>query len=55
MGTDRLTRSCGRLGKLSDSELRLQSAGLLRSLSEEVAAARSELERYLRDKKRSTG
>jgi two-component system sensor histidine kinase RpfC len=55
MGTDRLTRVCSSLGKLSDAELRLQSAGLLRSLSDEMAAARSSLERYLRDSKRSTG
>jgi two-component system sensor histidine kinase RpfC len=55
MGTDRLTRTCGGLGKLSDSELRLQSAGLLRSLTEEIEAARSELERYLRHRKALTG
>jgi two-component system sensor histidine kinase RpfC len=55
MGTDRLTLTCGNLGRLSDSELRLQSSGLLRSLAEEVAAACSELDQYLRDRKRSTG
>jgi len=55
MGTDRLTRVCSTLGKLTDSELRLQAPGLLRSLGEELAAARAELERYLRDRKRSTG
>ena len=40
MGTDRLTRACTSLGKLSDAELRLQAPALLRMLSEEVAAAR---------------
>ena len=55
IGTDRLTRACGSLGKLTDTELRLQSAGVLRSLSDELAAARSALERYLRDRKRSAG
>ena len=33
MGTDRLTRVCTQLGKLSDSELRLQAPGLLRKRS----------------------
>ncbi|HZM33427.1 MAG TPA: ATP-binding protein [Burkholderiales bacterium] len=55
MGTDRLTALCASLGKLSDAEMRLQAPRLLRSLSEELAAARSELERYLVDMKKSTG
>jgi two-component system sensor histidine kinase RpfC len=55
MGTDRLTELCGSLGRLSDSELRLQASGLLRSVSDEFEAARGELERYLRERKRSTG
>jgi HPt (histidine-containing phosphotransfer) domain-containing protein len=55
MGTDRLTALCGNLGRLSDSELRLQATGLLRSVTEEFEAARGELERYLRERKRSTG
>jgi len=55
IGTDRLTRLCGTLGRLSDAELRLQSAGLARSVSAELAAAHAQLERYLRDRKRSTG
>ena len=33
MGTDRLTRLCTQLGKLSDAELRLQAPALLRSRS----------------------
>jgi hypothetical protein len=55
MGTDRLTALCGNLGRLSDSELRLQATGLLRSVTDEFEAARGELERYLRERKRSTG
>jgi two-component system sensor histidine kinase RpfC len=55
MGTDRLTALCGKLGRLSDSELRLQAAGLLHSINGEFGAARGELERYLRERKRSAG
>ena len=55
MGTDRLTALCGALGKLSDSELRLQGAAVLRSLTEELDAARGELERYIREKRQSAG
>ncbi len=55
MGTDRLTALCGSLGRLSDSELRLQGPALQRSLSEELAAARGELERYVREHQRSAG
>jgi hypothetical protein len=40
---------------LSDSELRLQAHGLLRSINDEFGAARTELERYLRERKRSAG
>ncbi len=55
MGTDRLTKVCGNLGKLSDAELRLQAPGLMRSITDELSAASSELDRYLRDKKQSAG
>ncbi|HUQ25137.1 MAG TPA: ATP-binding protein [Burkholderiales bacterium] len=55
MGTDRLTALCGKLGRLSDSELRLQATGLLHSINDEFGAARGELERYLRERKRSAG
>jgi HPt (histidine-containing phosphotransfer) domain-containing protein len=53
IGTDRLTHLCGRLDKLSDPEMRLQAPALLRMLSEELATARTHLERYLQDKKSS--
>jgi HPt (histidine-containing phosphotransfer) domain-containing protein len=53
IGTDRLTRLCGRLDKLSDAEMRLQAPALLRMLSEELAAARTQLERYLQDRQSS--
>ena len=55
MGTDRLTGLCASLGRLSDPELRLQAPRVLRSLNEELAAARGELERYLVEMKKSTG
>ena len=53
MGTDRLTHVCGRLDKLSDAEMRLQAPSLLRRLSDELAAARMQLERYLQDRRSS--
>jgi two-component system sensor histidine kinase RpfC len=55
MGTDRLTALCGRIGRLSDAELRLQSPGLVRLLTEELAVARGELERYLLARQQSAG
>jgi len=55
MGADRLTRLCTSLGGLNDGELRLQAPGLLRSLTHELGAARSELERYIAERRRSTG
>jgi two-component system sensor histidine kinase RpfC len=55
MGTDRLTALCATLGKLSDAEMRLQAPRVLRSLNEELAAARGELERYVVEMKKSTG
>jgi two-component system sensor histidine kinase RpfC len=53
MGTDRLTRLCDTLGKLSDAELRLQSPMWLASLRDEFATARAQLEAYVREKKSS--
>lgn len=53
MGTDCLTRVCGTLGNLSDSELRLQAPSLLRTLTDELVAARTQLERYLRERQKS--
>jgi two-component system sensor histidine kinase RpfC len=55
MGTDRLTRLCSNLGSLSDAELRLQARSLQRTLGEELAAARSQLERYLQERRKSVG
>ena len=55
MGTDRLTALCSSLGRMSDAELRLQSAKLVRSLGDEFASARGELERYLRTRRQSIG
>ncbi|MGH8704583.1 MAG: ATP-binding protein, partial [Burkholderiales bacterium] len=53
MGTDRLTRLCTSLDKLSDAELRLQGPALLRTLTEELATVRAQLERYLQDRQSS--
>ena len=53
MGTDRLTQLCSKFDGCSDAELRLQGAKLLRSLGEELAAARRELDRYLQDSQQS--
>jgi HPt (histidine-containing phosphotransfer) domain-containing protein len=53
MGAERLTRICNDQGKLSDSELRLQSPQLVKSLEQELGAARGELERYLRAQQQS--
>src|SRR6185503_13730519 len=55
MGTDRLTRICSGLGGLTDAELRLQAPTLLRTLSDEVAAARTQLEGYLVERRKSAG
>jgi two-component system sensor histidine kinase RpfC len=55
MGTDRLTRLCSTLGGLSDAELRLQAPALQRTLGEELAAARAQLEGYLQERRKSVG
>jgi two-component system sensor histidine kinase RpfC len=55
MGTDRLTQVCATLGKLSDAELRLQTPGLQRMLGEELAAAREQLEQYMRERRKAVG
>jgi two-component system sensor histidine kinase RpfC len=55
MGTDRLTKTCTSFGGLTDSELRLQAPALLRTLTEEVGAARAQLERYLSERRQSAG
>ena len=53
MGAERLTRVCGDLGRLSDAELRLQSPQLIKSLEQELSAARESLERHLQERRRS--
>jgi two-component system sensor histidine kinase RpfC len=55
LGADRLTRLCTAIGRLSDNELKLQSAGLVKSISEEFAAVRAAAEVYIRDKMKSSG
>jgi two-component system sensor histidine kinase RpfC len=54
IGTDRLTRLCTRLGGLTDAELRLQAPMLQRTLGEELATARSQLERHLQERRSAT-
>jgi two-component system sensor histidine kinase RpfC len=51
IGTERLTRLCASLGKLSETELRLQSTRLVASLEEEFAQGRAALERYVKDRR----
>jgi two-component system sensor histidine kinase RpfC len=51
IGTERLTRLCAALGKYSDAELRLQSAGVMRSLKEEFELGQAALERYVQEKR----
>jgi len=55
MGTDRLTRLCANLGAMNDGDIRQQTPALVRSLTQELAAARAELERYVAERRRSTG
>ncbi|MBC7804370.1 MAG: response regulator [Candidatus Parcubacteria bacterium] len=55
MGAERLTMFCKDIGRLSDSEVKLQIPKLLRTLREELAATRDSLERYLHERKKSAG
>jgi two-component system sensor histidine kinase RpfC len=55
MGAERLTGFCRDMGRLSDAEVKLQIPALLKTLREELAATRESLERYLQDRKKSTG
>jgi len=54
IGTDRLTALCARLNGLADTEMRLQGRMLFQTLSDELTAARRELERYVLERKKST-
>jgi two-component system sensor histidine kinase RpfC len=53
VGTDRLTQVCASMDKLSDAEVRLQAPSLLRILADELAAASTQLERYVRERQSS--
>jgi HPt (histidine-containing phosphotransfer) domain-containing protein len=55
MGAERLTASCKDMGRLSDAEVKLRISALLQTLREELAATRESLERYLQERKKSTG
>ena len=55
MGAERLTGCCGEMGALSEAETKLQIPMLLKTLRDELSATRDSLERYLRERKKSTG
>jgi HPt (histidine-containing phosphotransfer) domain-containing protein len=55
MGAERLTICCKDFGRLSDAEVKLQIPTVLKTLREELATTRESLERYLQDRKKSTG
>jgi two-component system sensor histidine kinase RpfC len=53
MGAERLTRICNEQGRLSDAQLRLQSLQVVKTLEQELSAAREALERHVQDSRRS--
>jgi two-component system sensor histidine kinase RpfC len=55
MGAERLTGFCREMGQRSDAEVRLQIPALVKTLRDEMAATREALERYLQERKKSTG
>ncbi len=55
MGAERLTYYCKDAGRLSDAEVKLQIPALLKTLREELAATRTSLDRYLQERKKSSG
>ena len=55
MGAERLTGFCRDMGRLTEAETKLQIPSLLKTLRDELAATRESLERYLRERKKSTG
>ena len=55
MGAERLTGCCREMGVLSEAETKLQIPMLLKTLRDELSATRDSLERYLRERKKSTG
>ena len=55
MGAESLTACCKEFGRLSDAEVKLQIPALLKNLRDELATTRESLERYLQDRKKSTG
>jgi two-component system sensor histidine kinase RpfC len=55
VGAERLTDRCKEIGRLSDAEVKLQMPSLLKQLREELAVTREALERYLQERKKSTG
>jgi two-component system sensor histidine kinase RpfC len=55
MGAERLTGFCRDMGRRSDAEIKLQIPAILKTLRDELAATRESLERYLQERRKSTG
>ena len=55
MGAERLTQRCTAIGRLSDGEIRLQSAGALSALTEEFDAVRDAVSNILESRRKMTG
>lgn len=55
MGAERLTGYCRDLGRRSDAEIRLQIPSILKRMRDELAGIRESLERYLQERRNSTG
>jgi two-component system sensor histidine kinase RpfC len=55
MGAERLTGFCRDMGRRSDAEIKLQIPSIVKTLRDELAATRESLERYLQERKKSTG
>jgi two-component system sensor histidine kinase RpfC len=55
MGAERLTALCKEMGRYSDAEIKLRVPSLVKELREELAVTRASLERYLQERKKSTG
>jgi two-component system sensor histidine kinase RpfC len=53
IGTERLTRMCARFAKYSNGELRLEGSSVVRTLADELASTRRELDRYLQQRQQS--
>ena len=55
IGAERLAHVCSEMNGRSDAEMRLQSKLLVESIQQEFNTARTELDRYLESRRRTTG